>query len=173
MDTLVSERVDITVNIREQSITATANWVFQLALRIVDRRGLRPDYLIAKRQIIENGLFAWLAEQTLEGLSIEIFAPDREEAIERFDFAFSYRAEADTTVRNPNMAQFDEFCRTLAQLPANAQYRILATTAPGACQVEGWYPGTFKPLRIERQETLSDHGFGLVGTTLVYRGGRQ
>ena len=171
MGTLVSERVDVSVNVMERSVTATSNWVFQLLLRIASLRGLPADYLLDKRQIVETGLFAWLAEQTLEGFSVEIWNPDSDEAIERFDFEFNYRAEADTKVRNPNMAKLEEFCHTLRGLPSNAQYRILVSTAPGATQVEGWYPGEFKPLHVDHEEQLSDHGFGFVGTKLVYRGG--
>ena len=171
MGTLVSEKVDIGVNVLERSVTATANWVFQLALRVAKLRGLSPDSLIGKRQIIEDGLFTWLAEQTLEGISIEILDSKGEDAFERFDFEFTYRAEADLAVRNPNIAKLEEFCRTLRELPSGVEYRMVVSTASGATKVEGWYPYEFRPLHVDTEQLLSDHGFGNVGTKLIYRGG--
>jgi len=171
MGTLVSEKVDIGVNVLEQSVTGTANWVFQLALKIASLRGLSPDHIVGKREIIEKGLFTWLAEQTLEGISIEIFDARRNDAFERFDFIFTYRAEADTTVRNPDVSRVEEFCRTLRKLPAGTTYRVVVSVGAGATVIEGWCVDEFLPLDVTNEQLLSDHGFGVIGTQVTYRGG--
>jgi len=167
---LVSEQVNIAVNVMQRSVNATANWLFQMALKVANLRGLSPEYLIKKREIIENGLFVWLAERTLEGISIEVFDSSREDAHERFDFYFTYHSSPDPNVREPNIARLEEFCRTLEALPPGMEYRVVVSIGPNASEVPGWYDYEFRPLVGAREERLSDHGFGHISTHLIYRG---
>jgi hypothetical protein len=171
MGTLVSQNVEVGVNVLGQSVTGTTNWVFQLLLKATNLRDLAPDHLLDRREIIEKGLFTWLAEQTLEVISLEIFEPGREDALERFDHVFSYLAEPDMTVRNPDIAEVEAFCSTLQRLPASAQYRIAVSVRDGATVVEGWREGALRPLSVTKEQRLSDHGYGVIGTQFVYRGG--
>jgi len=69
MGTMVREKIDVGVNIVQRSITYMVNTTFQVLLEIIKRRNLRPDLLIRNRKVIEDGLFTWLAEQSL--LSIQ------------------------------------------------------------------------------------------------------
>jgi hypothetical protein len=170
MGTLVSEKVEIAVNVMQRSVNATANWLFQMAFKIANLRRLSPDYLIQKREIIESGLFVWLAEQKLEGLSIEIFDPNRNDAQERFDFHFEYHSSPDPTVREPNIARLEEFCRRLEALPPGMEYRVVVAVGPNASEVPGWYDYQFRPLLAARNEQLSDYGYGHIETHLIYRG---
>jgi len=172
MAILVSDKVEIDVNVMQRSVIATANWLFQVALKVANLRGLPPDYLINKREIIEKGIFVWLAEKKLESISIEVSDPQRGEAIERFDFHFTYRSDPDSAVREPNITRLEKFCHTLEALPPGAEYKVVVGTGDSATEVPGWYPYEFRPLNVTRQEQLSDHGFGHIGTTLIYRGGR-
>jgi hypothetical protein len=170
MGTLVSQEVNVSVNVMERSVTASTNWVMQLVFRIINLRGLSPEHLISKREIIEKGVYVWLAEQKLEGISLEISAPDGTEAIERFDFQFSYQANPDLSVRDPNIARLEEFCRKLETLPSDSRYVVVVHTASGATEISGWYPYSPLPLNATTEVHLSDHGYGHIGTNLVYRG---
>lgn len=170
MGTLVTEQVNVGVNVMTESVNFTVNSVFRGVLRIAHTRGLKPDYMIQKREVIENGLFIWLGEQKLVALHLEIFVGGV--AIERFDMEFKYRADADRNIRKLDVSGLEEFCRRLPVLPAGVDYRVVVTTADGASDVPGWTPTGLMPLDITNECGLSDFGFGHIGTNLVYRGGR-
>jgi hypothetical protein len=171
MGTLVKEKVGVSVNVMEKSVTFMVNTLFNLMLRILNARGLRPDHIIGNREIIENGFFTWLAEETLERLHLEIIAPDGTKALERWDISFEYSAVPDLTVRKPPVEELAEIQKKLRSLPRGTCYRIVVHTKPGASPVKGWYPTTLKPFTAKREETFARWGYGHIGGQLYYREG--
>jgi len=170
MGTLVTEQVNVGVNVMTESVNFTVNSTFQGMLRLAHARGLKPDHIIEKRERIENGLFTWLGEQSLLALHLEVFLGDV--ALERFDLEFKYRAEADRNIRKPDISKLEEFCKRLPRLPDGIDYRVVVTTTDEASDVPGWSPTDLFPLDVTNECGLSEFGFGNIGTNLVYRGGR-
>ena len=117
MGVLLKQKVDVSVNVMEKSIIYMVNTLFNVMFRIINARGLRPDYITANREIIENGFFTWLAEQTLESLHLEIISPDGSRALERWDVSFDYSAEPNPEVRKPPVEEIAAIRNKLRSLP--------------------------------------------------------
>jgi len=171
MGAITKQRVEVSVNVMERSVTYMANTLFQLAFKIARERGLPPDYITANRDILERGFFTWLAEQTLQSLHFEIVSPDSRKALERWDVSFDYSADPDPDVRKPPIEELASVCKKLRSLPHGTYYRILVTTKPGASKVEGWYDTSFMPFTASRKEALPGWGYGNIGANLWYREG--
>lgn len=168
---LVQERVGVGVDIRTQSTTAVANMTIQSILHILRERGLPPDHVVRKRETIESGLFAWLAEESLRTLSVEIYDARSRIALERWDLSFEYSTTPDPTFRAVNRERIAAHCSKLNKLPAGTAVRVVVQTAPGASVVDGWSPTEYYELQSSGHVDISSHGFGNIGAKLVYRGG--
>lgn len=171
MGTMTKQKVRVSVNVMTKSVNYVVNTIFLLAFRITKWRGLPPHYLASNRDIIERGLFTWLAEQTLEQLHIEVISPDSSRALERWDMAFIYSADPDPEVGQPAMGDVESLCRKLRALPPGTQYRLLVQTKPGASDVEGWRESQFLPFTAAREQDLTQWGYGNIQGRLMYREG--
>ena len=171
MGTMTKQRVEVSVNVMEKSVTYMANTLFLLAFRIVNARGLKPDFITKNRKTLEDGFFTWLAEQTLESVHVEIISLTGSKALERWDVSFDYSADPDNKVRKPPIEELADVCSNLRRLPRGTRYRIVVHTKPGASKVPGWYETTFKPFTQAREEELSGWGYGHIGAKLFYREG--
>jgi hypothetical protein len=172
MSTHVSQREAVTVNVAERSVTYIANTMFQVLFRIVAGRGLSPQHMSENRESLENGLFTWLAEQTLLRAFLEVFIASSDEAIERWDFDFTYTSDPRQGTRQPPVDEINRLCGTLRALPAGTQYRIVVQTAPGATRVPGWEPTNLRHLDETRSASVEAWGHGPLSASLTYRQGR-
>lgn len=172
MGALLKQKVDVSVNVMQKSVTFMVNTLFNLMFRITNARGLRPDYITANREIIENGFFIWLSEQTLESLHLEIISPDSSRALERWDVSFDYSAEPDPEVRKLPVEEIAAIRNRLRSLPRGTYYRIVVHTKPEASKVEGWHPTMMKPFAMAREEAFPEWGYGHIGGKLFYREGK-
>jgi hypothetical protein len=171
MATVTKQRVEVSVNVMEKSVTYMANTVFQLGYRIAKGRGLSPEYITRSRDILERGFFTWLAEQTLLSLHFEIISPEGAKALERWDVSFAYSASPNLEVRKPPVDEVERVCAKLRSLPPGTYYRVLVTTKPGASKVEGWNDASFLPFTQAKEQDLSGWGYGHIGAKLMYREG--
>ena len=171
MSTMTEQKVNVSVNLMEKSVTYMSNTLFQIKFKIAQGRGLSPDYLVQNREILENGFFAWLSEQTLLSVHFEVIAPDGSKALERWDLSFDYRADPDETVEKPPVQQIEEACRKLRSLPPGTNYRILVETKPEASEVQGWHETEFLPFAEKSNQEFSNWGYGHIFGKLWYREG--
>lgn len=171
MEAITKQKVEVSVNVMEKSVTYIANTLFQLAFRIVNARGLKPDFITQNRNALEDGFFTWLAEQSLESVHVEVTSLTGSEALERWDVTFDYSADPDPEVRKPPVEELAAVCNKLRRLPQGTRYRIVVKTKPGASKVPGWYETTFKPFTQAREEELPGWGYGHIGAKLFYRQG--
>jgi len=172
MATRIRESTNIAVNVTERSVTYTANTLFQVFLRLVAFRELSPEYIIKDREIIENGLFAWLAEQTLEKVYLEVYTESGSEAIERWDFDIIYEASSNKKTRKPPLQQLEQITSKLKSLPDDTKYRIVVHTSPGAVKVPGWHPTELRQLNESQREEFNGWGYGNISVGFTYRGGK-
>lgn len=171
MSTVAKQATEIAVNTVQKSVTYIANTMFQVFIRITSERHLGPGYITQNREIIENGLFVWLAEQTLEWACLEVFCPGIDQALERWDFQFSYVHTVQTELDRPPINGMTELCQKLRSLPTHAKYRIVVTTARGATEVPGWSPTKLRDLDESESQELEAWGYGNVSVKLTYKGG--
>lgn len=174
MGTMVREKIDVGVNIVQRSITYMVNTTFQVLLEIIKRRNLRPDLLIQNRKVIEDGLFTWLAEQSLLSIHLEVSVPGVEQAEERWDTIFEYLSDPNEQVRKPPIEALTDIAGRLQRLPEETVYRIIVSLKPDATEVPGWVPATFKSIEIDQDITAGEGwGFGNLGGKLYYKGGKK
>jgi hypothetical protein len=171
MAVLTKQRVEVSVNVMEKSVTYMANTLFQMAFRVAKDRGLPAELIVRNRDSLERGFFTWLAEQSLLSLHFEIVAPDGSKALERWDVSFDYSADPDLEVRKPPVEEIGDVCRRLRALPPGTWYRLIVHTKPDASKVDGWTPTTFKPFTASREEALPGWGFGHIGGKAFCREG--
>lgn len=160
----------VKVNTMTMSVTFAVNTIFESLYRVTHERGLPADYLNDHHKVIENGLTAWLSEQTLLAALLEVSRDSETTGLERFGIGVGYSADPSEEVRQPPTEEFTRFIRTLHALPPEAKYRILVELAPNATEVSGWVATTAKEIHITKTEHFDDWGYGNIGLTMVYQG---
>lgn len=169
-NTNVRQSVGVTVNTAERSVTFVANTMFQVLFRIATGRGLSPDYITRNREVIENGLFTWLAEQTLQRAYLEVFLSGHSQAIERWEFEFTYIDTPEAGAKQPPVAELAELCGILKALPRRAEYRVVVQTSPGATKVPGWKSTNLRSMGRCQSQELQAWGYGNISTKVTFRG---
>ena len=168
MSVLTIETVE--VNLITQSAIALANMVFRVLLEIARERGLSSGYLADGREVVEKGLFTWLAEEALILVRFEVSFPESDKALEVFELGFEYVDDGSEDLIKPDIEHLRDFCRQLNSLPVGAEYEVKVSHEPWASEVEGWVPCTFKEVDVEREDVLGDFGYGAIGGHLTYQG---
>lgn len=169
--TNVVQTTDVAVNVTERSVTYIANTVFQMLFRIANGRGLSPRYITENREVIENGLFTWLAEQSLQRACLEVYLPRARHALEQWEFEFSYVSDSVAGAEQPPIAELAELCARLKALPRRARYRVVVQTAPGATEVPGWEPTNLRSVGGSQSHELQAWGYGNIFAKVTFRGG--
>ena len=168
MSVTTIEKVE--VDVVTKSATYTINMVFMVLLEIARERGLSSAYLTDRHKSIEEGLFIWLSENSLLQVHFEVSMPHSDKALEMFELRFEYVTDAEKELVKPDVERLREFCRQLQALPPDAEYRMLVSLEDWASEVPGWEPSYFKDLDVDTETSLTDFGYGTIGTTLIYRG---
>jgi hypothetical protein len=171
MSSVTRQATDVVVNIAERSVVFITNTMFQMLLRITSERNLGPRYITDHREDLENGLFVWLAEQSLRSAYLEIFIEGEDRALERWDFQFTYKLNADTATKHPPVGELSKLCSKLESLPAEARYLVVVITAQDASKVPGWGPTKLRVLNESSSESLEAWEYGNISVGVTYRGG--
>jgi len=169
MSVIARQATNVTVSTVERTATYVTNTVVQGLLRIVGGRHLDAGYLAQNREVIEQGLFVWVAEQTLQEVHLEVYIPGQDAAIERWDFTFTYTNVGGSSPTSPPVAQLGEVCARLRDLPPGVEYRVVVYTAPGATKVPGWEPTELRQLNQAAEQHLEGWGHGTAAVRLTYR----
>jgi hypothetical protein len=170
MNNITRQSTDIVVDTTQVTATYVMNTVLQAFLRICSSRRLGPNYINENREILENGLFAWIVEQTLKTAYLEVFIDRQKEAMERWDFTFTYENRPEKPSCKPPIQELNALCTRLKVLPAGTKYRVVVQTAPGAIQVPGWEPTKLRELTDSSSCEFSGWAYGNVGVDVKYRG---
>ena len=169
-----SRQIVITgVTVMEKTIAHVTNGLLRAFFGIVLGRKLDVNYLHTNMEILERGLRKWLEEKALQQVFVEVFLPGQDYAIERWDFEIGHRTEGPVKPTVPSSEQLQGFCAMLANLPARAQYRVVARTAAGATAVPGWGPTELLNTKDTVSTTLKGWQYGGTAVDLAYEGGQQ
>lgn len=171
MATMTSLRIG--VDLLTQAAVFAVNGILQIAFRVEAARMTGGRYMIDNADEIEKALRIWLREQTLLAVVLELYSPATGTSYEECRVEIDYLADPKTEATRPNVAQLEELCKKLAQLPPDAQFGFVVSVAPGATKVPGWEPCEFKELAggLKEEHTIGDgaHGYGQIGGRIVYR----
>ena len=126
---------------------------------------------------LEGGVQTWLGEQKLQSAHYEIYDPATDKAYERCQIDLTYLTDAREQVGKPPIEQLDTLLKKLPTLPPGAKLRFVATTAPGASEVDGWYPTELKPFVGNSSQDIQvgdrRHGFGNIWSRITYKVGKK
>jgi hypothetical protein len=155
------------VNLLEKAVTFMANILLQMGYRISHWRVPGSRYMSRTHQILEDGFRTWLTEGTLLDVNFEIYDPLTDKAYEVGVVELEYLADPnedeENVVKKPPIDQLEGLFTRLQTLPEGAKFRVVVNTAPGASEVEGWYPTVLKEFMGGVKEDIEvgdGHGFG-------------
>lgn len=149
--------VGVGVNVAVYPVTYVSNEVLNFIIRIVNGRGLDLGYVNRNRDIIADGLFAWVGTRKLEKLILEIHDEGKDHVVERFDMNFEYSAVVPSTrdsIFETNMNKLEDFLAKLPGHNSDLAYRIIAVVSPGAPEVSGWSPTALRSVDHLKNQSL-------------------
>ena len=165
-------KLHIDVDLFQKSTIYTCNGFIQIGYRVENGRGLL-GYMQTNQEWIERGLQTWLGEQKLLSAHYEIYDPATDKAYERCQIDVRYINDAIEKAEKPPIEELDRLLKKLPKLAPGAKLRIVVFKAPGASEVEGWYPTTLKPFVGGATEDFTvgdtEHGFGHIWSRIVYK----
>lgn len=147
----------VTANIAARSVVWCANESLRVLLQIVQSRGLPIDDLHEDLEFYSKGLRTWMATHHLKAVLLEVWEPDSDKVLERYDLVFDYRpfvAEAEE--------QFETHIEKLMEalpakeLPAGCRYRIVLKKNPEAPDLPGWGSTRLRSADHLQRKTLGD-----------------
>jgi PAS domain-containing protein len=147
-----------------------ANEVFRVWLIILSQRGQNNAGLLQQREVINNGLFTWLATHHLKKAILEIFQPSSSEAVERWDMEFTYAnptiediADEDEVdeVWKTYLDEITPFMARMKALPAGTLYRVVVDLEDEVDgipppPVSGWEAATLRNIDHLQQQKFGE-----------------
>ncbi|MBK7625252.1 MAG: HORMA domain containing protein [Kineosporiaceae bacterium] len=157
----------VTVSTSTHATTYVADKLLYGVKRLVRGVGLPVTELMGDWAVLEKGIARWLATGHLTGLVLEIYAEGSSVPsglVGRFDFGIDYGYVAD----GGGDLWFDTAAVAFALKKAGVSvtrctYRVIATTAAGRPDVEGWSSTTLRSTAGFTQQPL---GTAITGGSL-------
>ena len=153
----VSEvRTSIGVKVWAMSTIYVANEVLRAWFEIANLRGLDNDYLSSNLETISRGLQTWLTTRHLRRAVLEVYDPQTDMAVERWDMVFDYDSSGTGGPQSfrTEMDKLREFASRLRSLPPGCRYRVVVQLDEGALPVRGWVPTTLRSVDHLRSHNL-------------------
>jgi hypothetical protein len=160
----------VRVSTRTHSYTHVATNMLRSLKQIIVGCGLSQDVIVGEWDALERGATTWLSSQHLRKLVLEVFDRRSDALIGRFDFTITYdyygSGDGDLWL---DPTTVDQAIRRAGLYPSNCNYRIVADTAPGRPDVEGWSTTSLRSTAGFSQQSLGTGiGGGSVGASLSY-----
>lgn len=133
----------VTVNTRTHSVTYVTDKLLSSLKTIIRLSGLSPEKLSGDWQVLERGIKRWLETEHLEELHLEVYDPQTNKLVGRWDFEIFYGISGDGAFSVDTDA-INYHIRKAGVWPAHCEYRIVATTKLGRPDVEGWSSTTLR-----------------------------
>ena len=126
-------------NTYTQATTHVANNVIRGLKRLVVGCDLDPAKLIGTWTTMEEGLSTWLEARHLECVVLEVFNPNTDKLVKRFDFEIKYNHDPFGTGELwLDLSVVDYAIRKFGVVPRECSYGIIAITKPECAVVDGW-----------------------------------
>ena len=125
------------VNTYAYSVTFVADKMLVSLKEIIRESGLSPVKLVSDWRILQRGISTWLKTQHLEMVTLEVFNPDTNALVGRWDFEIYYGASGDGDMW-VNTEDIKYHIRKAGLWPSLCDYRIVVTTKDDSPAVTGW-----------------------------------
>lgn len=149
---------EIGVKTYEQTYNYAVNKSIETMVKYLNQRGLDVSKLADQRELLERGIYAWMAGRHIKKIKVEVYNQSSGQLIERFDIGFEVQDPEDVsgqTEEKMKNKDFDYYWSEVQQAiadydapPEGADYRFLVTVGPNSDgqdppDIEGW--GTAPP----------------------------
>ncbi len=158
----------VQVNVHTYATTHVATNLIRSLKQLVVGCGLDAAKLVGEWRTLERGVATWLGSGHLERLILEIYSRSSGRLIRRFDFDIDYGynpgGDGDLWI-DPDTVAYA--LKKSGELPANCTYDILAQTAAGRPDVDGWSTGALRSTSgLTRRSVGASVGGGNLGASL-------
>lgn len=134
----------VVVNTYTHSVTFVTDNILRCLQDIVRQSGLDPRKVADQWDLLERGIKRWIETEDLEELVLEVFNPQTDGLVGRWDFEIYYGFTAGSGNFYIDTDQVRYAIRKAGIWPSDANYRIVANTKDGCPDVPGWSNTTFR-----------------------------
>ncbi|MEK6281729.1 MAG: HORMA domain containing protein [Acidobacteriota bacterium] len=131
------------INTRAHSVTYVTDKLLTTLKNIIRLSGLNPEKLTKEWVVLERGIKRWLETEDLEQLHLEVYNPDTDGLVGRWDLELHYGFQGDGTFwQDPEAIKYH--IRKQGLWPSDCEYRVVAKTKDGRPEVNGWSSTTLR-----------------------------
>ncbi|MBX3512020.1 MAG: HORMA domain containing protein [Xanthobacteraceae bacterium] len=145
------------------SVTYVADNILKSFKDIIRLSGLDPSNLVEEWSSTMNALTTWLHSGHLERVILEVFNPNTDDLIGRWDVDVVYGAQGDGNFWTDS-DQIRYAVRKVGLWPSEAHYRLILINKPGRPDVPGWGSTHFRStqgfVRQSLGSTIEHNGLG-------------
>jgi len=135
----------VAANTRVHTTTYITDKMLRSLQFIIRESGLDPTKFANDWSWMERGIRTWLATEELLKVVLEVYNPDNNALVGRWDFEIAYGYDTDGDGGMWVDTDAIRFTIRKAGLwPSECSYRIVVTTTPGAADVAGWAGTTLR-----------------------------
>jgi hypothetical protein len=120
------------------SVTYVSDNILKSFKDIIRQSGLDPSHLASQWEVLLRGISAWIESEHLEKVILEIYHPQSDLLLTRWDIDIVYTWSSSEGNFWTDTEQLKYAIRKCGVAPENAKYRLLVTNKPGAASVNGW-----------------------------------
>lgn len=150
---------------RTHSVTYVTDNVLKSLKDIIRLSGLNPDRFVANWESNQRAVKTWLESEHLHKVTLEIYNPNTDQLVTRWDIdvVYSWSADGDGSFWT-DTDQLRYAITKSGVLPSSALYDLRLYTKDGAPKVEGWGPvaarSTDGMVRQSLGATVEHNGLG-------------
>lgn len=133
----------VTVNTYTNSVTYVTNKLLMSLKDIIAGSGLSPEKLTDEWKVLELGIKTWLDTQHLTQVVLEVYNPNTDKLVGRWDLAIDFGFSGDGSF----WVNTDDIRYHIVKAgvwPSTCTYQVIATTKLGRPDVHGWSTTTFR-----------------------------
>lgn len=134
----------VAVHSYTHSLTYVADNILKSLKDIVRLSGLDPSKLVEEWDTLMRGIRTWLATGDLTRLVLEVFDPNTDQLVTRWDIDIVYSWTGGDGSFYTDTDQLRYAIKKAGVAPATANYRLVLTTKPGRPDVAGWSSTSFR-----------------------------
>lgn len=163
------------VSVSVRSYTHATTYVAENILRSLKNvllySGLDPEKLTDDWVVLHSGIRTWIDSGHLKRVVLEVFDPRSDALVGRWDVHISYEWSGGDGQFWTDTDAIRLAIQKSGVLPSTAKYRIVATTASGRPDVQGWSSTTLRSTAglVEQRIGTSIEASGLSGGLSYYR----
>lgn len=160
----------VIVNTYTHSVTYITEKILHSLKNIIRLSGLNPDKLASDWQVLERGIKTWLDTKHLEEIYLEVYDPDSDKLIGRWDFEIYYGFNGDGSF----WVDSDDIRYHIQKAgvwPSQCEYRVVTHTKLGRPDVVGWSTTTLRSTEGFTKQSIGTtiNGSGLRSSTSYWR----